>query len=193
MGSRMSRTDIYWIAVISYIIEATFYLGCFIHSRNTRWVCQAPSVFLFTMIIKHYLSLGVIVLWANAHLTVIEPVPYGNGTLNNSPLTIDGSDFPCKLRPNAFKISGEATYRIRDDQVLKLKGSATHGGGSCQISLTKDRVPTKDSEWKVIKSFEGGCPANVAGQLARGADSDNSLHLPFRIPKGIDPRKYILA
>jgi hypothetical protein len=145
------------------------------------------------MIIKHYLTLGVVVLWANAHLLVMEPEPYGKDTLNNSPLAADGSDFPCKLRPNAFEISGEATYRIGDDQVLKLKGSITHGGGSCQISLTKDRVPTKDSEWKVIKSFEGGCPANVAGQLVGGADSDNSLHLPFRIPEGIEPGKYTLA
>jgi hypothetical protein len=145
------------------------------------------------MIIKYYLSLGVIVLWAEAHLKVMEPEPYGKDTLNNSPLAADGSDFPCKLRPGAFEISGEATYRIGDDQVLKLKGSITHGGGSCQISLTEDRVPTKDSEWKVIKSFEGGCPANVDGQLAGGADSDNSLHLDFRIPEGIAPGQYTLA
>ena len=131
MGSRMSRTDIYWIVVISYIIEVTFYLGCFIYSRKTGGVCEAPSVFLFTMIIKYYLLLGVIVLWANAHLTVMELVPYGNGTLNNSPLAVDGSDFPCKLRLNVFEISGEATYCIRDDQVLKLKGSVTYGGGLC--------------------------------------------------------------
>ncbi|KAJ5483829.1 hypothetical protein N7539_006029 [Penicillium diatomitis] len=145
------------------------------------------------MIIKQYLSLGVIALWAEAYLMVMEPEPYGKDSLNNSPLAADGSDFPCKLRPGAFEISGEATYRIGDDQVLKLEGSITHGGGSCQICLTEDRVPTKDSEWKVIKSFEGGCPANVKGQLVGGADSDNSLHLGFRIPEGIVPGQYTLA
>lgn len=37
---------------------------------------------------------------------------------------------------------------------MTLKGGATHGGGSCQISLSCDG----GSEFKAIKSIVGGCP-----------------------------------
>ncbi|KAJ5626397.1 hypothetical protein N7510_002706 [Penicillium lagena] len=39
------------------------------------------------------------------------PEPYNKDTLNNSPLAADGSDFPCKLRGDAFRVpSEEAIY-----------------------------------------------------------------------------------
>lgn len=37
---------------------------------------------------------------------------------------------------------------------MTLEGSATHGGGSCQISLSYDDGAT----FRVIKSIIGGCP-----------------------------------
>ena len=37
-------------------------------------------------------------------------------------------------------------------QELSFTGSATHGGGSCQISVTLDQKPTKDSEWKCLRA-----------------------------------------
>jgi hypothetical protein len=37
---------------------------------------------------------------------------------------------------------------------MQLQGSATHGGGSCQLSMSFDG----GMEFKVIKSMEGGCP-----------------------------------
>ncbi|KAI3097954.1 CAZyme family AA11 [Penicillium roqueforti] len=131
-----------------------------------------------------------------AHLEMISPQPYRpiEKELDNSPLAVDGSDFPCKLSPGDFLApTEEATYWTGHDNTINLLGSITHGGGSCQVSLTSDREPTKSSEWKVIKSFEGGCPASVPGNLPGGAASDNSLQLHFAIPKGIAPGKYTLA
>ena len=61
------------------------------------------------------------------------------------------------------------------------------------MSLTSDREPTKSSEWKVIKSYEGGCPADVAGNLAGGSSANNSLELHVTIPENIEPGKYTLA
>lgn len=147
------------------------------------------------ILIKWCFLLEAFALWlVNAHLIMTSPEPYNKDTLNNSPLAADGSDFPCKSLGNAFQAPSEETiYRAGDNYTMTFQGSATHGGGSCQVSLTSDREPTKNSEWMVIQSYEGGCPADVAGNLAGGAASDNSLQLLFTIPENIGPGKYTLA
>jgi hypothetical protein len=48
-------------------------------------------------------------------------------------------------------------------------------------------------QWKVIKSSEGGCPADVNGNLAGGPTSTDPYIFDFAIPKGIAPGKYTLA
>ncbi|OQD88330.1 hypothetical protein PENANT_c004G08794 [Penicillium antarcticum] len=131
---------------------------------------------------------------ASAHMMMSSPTPYSKDTLNNSPLAADGSDFPCKLRDNTFEApETETVIGIGESHPLTFVGSATHGGGSCQISLTTDLQPSKDSEWKVIKSFEGGCPANVDGNLSGGADAPDPDTFSFKIPEGIAAGKYTLA
>ncbi|KAE8353132.1 hypothetical protein BDV28DRAFT_114227 [Aspergillus coremiiformis] len=128
-----------------------------------------------------------------AHMIMQEPVPYGKDSLNNSPLEDGGADFPCKLRANAFQITKENTAAIGQSMPLSFMGSATHGGGSCQVSLTTDREPTKNSKWMVIKSIEGGCPANVAGNMAGGPSATGASTFNYTIPDGIQPGKYTLA
>lgn len=126
---------------------------------------------------------------ANAHMIMSNPVPYSKDSLNNSPLAADGSDFPCKLRENTFDVTQENTIAQGASHELTFEGSAVHGGGSCQISLTTDRQPSKSSSWKVIKSFEGGCPANADGNLP---GNDNSK-FSFEMPDDIEAGKYTLA
>ncbi|KAJ6110452.1 hypothetical protein N7486_002687 [Penicillium sp. IBT 16267x] len=130
---------------------------------------------------------------ASAHMIMTNPVPYGKDTLNNSPLAADGSDFPCKLRSNTYEVTEENVMVIGQSHNLTFQGSATHGGGSCQISLTTDLTPSKDTEWQVIKSFEGGCPANVDGNLSGGATMVDPYSFDFAIPEGISAGKYTLA
>ncbi|PYH45766.1 lytic polysaccharide monooxygenase AA11 family protein [Aspergillus saccharolyticus JOP 1030-1] len=127
------------------------------------------------------------------HMIMSQPVPYGKDTLNNSPLAADGSDFPCKLRSNTYQVTQWNTGAVGESMPLTFTGSAVHGGGSCQISLTTDLEPTKDSEWMVIKSFEGGCPANVAGNLPANANGADPFTFNYTIPEGISPGKYTLA
>lgn len=143
------------------------------------------------MFVKSLLVLGASLV--NAHMIMTDPVPYGKSSLTNSPLAADGSDFPCKLRSGTYDITTENTIAIGESHALTFEGSATHGGGSCQISMTTDRAPSKDTDWKVIKSFEGGCPANVDGNLSGGSTMADPYSFNFTIPEGIEAGKYTLA
>ena len=71
-----------------------------------------------------------------------------------SPLEADGSNFPCKGYQNDRPIQTTVTYSAGSTYNMTLEGSATHGGGSCQLSLSYDNGAT----FRVIKSMIGGCP-----------------------------------
>ncbi|KAJ5689237.1 CAZyme family AA11 [Penicillium macrosclerotiorum] len=146
------------------------------------------------MLVKSFLValLGASVV--NAHMIMTQPVPYGKDTINNSPLEAAGGDFPCKLRGSStYEVTTENQMSVGGTYPLRFEGSATHGGGSCQISLTEDRSPTKSTTWKVIKSIEGGCPANVTGNMGDNASAEDPYHFDFTIPDGIEAGKYTLA
>lgn len=126
-------------------------------------------------------------------MKIRSPVPYGDATLNNSPLENDGSDFPCKQRSGVYDITKMNTVPVGVPQQLSFTGGATHGGGSCQVSVTLDKEPTKKSEWKVIHSIIGGCPSNFTGNLAEDATSQRAAVFDFSMPKGMPNGQYTLA
>lgn len=45
----------------------------------------------------------------------------------------------------------------------------------------------------VIHSIEGGCPANVDGNLPADPNGDGASTFQFSIPDGINPGDYVLA
>ncbi|KAK1482624.1 endoglucanase [Colletotrichum cuscutae] len=120
---------------------------------------------------------------ASAHMKMSKPVPYDNANLDNSPLIEDGSNFPCKS--SSYNAAGASNvYAQGATGELAFIGSAVHGGGSCQVSITWDAKPDKNSVWKVIKSIEGGCPAkNTAGNLGDNANQQGKDTYDFTIPK----------
>lgn len=127
---------------------------------------------------------------ASAHMLMNNPKPYGSP--DNSPLDASGSNFPCKGAVN----DGSTTnvYKQGSTQQLSFTGQAVHGGGSCQVSLTTDKNPTKNSVWKVIKSIEGGCPSRTAtGNLGDNANAENPDKYDFTIPKELAAGDYTLA
>ena len=135
------------------------------------------------------------VLPASAHMKMATPVPFDKSSLDNSPLIADGSDFPCKHKPGqAYNAEGASNVMpIGANQTLSFIGSAVHGGGSCQISLTTDNPPTQSTKWMVIHSIEGGCPASAAGNLPENPNGGGASQFQFSIPEGIKAGDYVLA
>ncbi|KAA8614593.1 Lytic polysaccharide monooxygenase [Pyrenophora tritici-repentis] len=111
----------------------------------------------------------------NAHVKMTKPVPFSVDTLDTSP--ISKGQFPCKSQLG-FKVSQTNTMKVGEKNTLVLDGSAVHGGGSCQLSVTMDEVPTENSVFKVIMSMEGGCPG------VEGPAKSYDFVLPDSIPNG---------
>lgn len=125
---------------------------------------------------------GMLATTASAHMQMMKPYPIRSPLNQNSnekkdysynnPLSPSGSDFPCKGYNND-PWQSQATYSPGQIYDLELDGSATHGGGSCQISLTYDRGKT----FKVIESMLGECPIakNYTFQIPPDAPTGDAL------------------
>ena len=107
-------------------------------------------------------------------MIMANPIPFSVNSITNAPIT--AAQYPCQSNAG-FTISQMNNMKVGDTQSLSFKGSAVHGGGSCQLSITTDKVPTANSKFKVIMSMEGGCP---------GIDGpkDFSFKIPDSIPNG---------
>lgn len=88
-----------------------------------------------------------------------------------SPLNADGSNFPCKGYQNDRPMQTTISYTAGSTYNMTLAGSATHGGGSCQLSLSYDNGAT----FRVIKSMIGGCPLT----------STYDFTIPTYVPSGV--------
>ncbi|KAL7904027.1 hypothetical protein GGI35DRAFT_490865 [Trichoderma velutinum] len=74
-----------------------------------------------------------------------------------SPLLGSGSDYPCKGYQRLLGSSegkSVAAWVSGGSYNFTITGSANHGGGSCQASLSYDNGHT----WRVIHSYIGECP-----------------------------------
>jgi hypothetical protein len=129
----------------------------------------------------------------DAHMLLVNPVPYAFNPGNNSPILADGSDFPC--RTTDYSVTQENVMARGQTHHLEFNGGATHGGGSCQISITSDRAPTKDTQWSVIKSIEGGCmdPSEAGTNQGSDAQAKSSFSPSFTIPDSFADGQYTLA
>ncbi|KAK8075369.1 hypothetical protein PG997_010032 [Apiospora hydei] len=118
-----------------------------------------------------------------AHMIMKNPPPFGGAGLDNSPLTT--KDYPCKVKGDPatfFKREKVTTVAVGEKQELSFTGNAVHGGGSCQLAVTKDLVPTASSHWQVILSIEGGCPSK---------DGVDASTYEWSIPDAVAPGDYV--
>ena len=74
-----------------------------------------------------------------------------------APLLPDGSNYPCLGHHLAGGRHTTATFKAGSEYSIKVTGSASHLGGSCQLSLSYDNGAT----FRVIKSIIGGCPLKL--------------------------------
>lgn len=131
---------------------------------------------------------------ASAHMVLSTPVPFDwedSGT-QQSPLA--PADFPCKQPAGTYAITQMNTVAAGGSLDVQLMGGATHGGGSCQFSITTDTKPTKDSQWKVLHSQIHGCQggANDANMSPSRTDMNNPK-IPVKIPEGLPAGQYTFA
>lgn len=123
---------------------------------------------------------------AQGHMIMANPVPYGYETIDNSPLT--GSNYPCKVTSDPatfYSTDGiDNTYPAGSSQSLSFKGSAVHGGGSCQLAITNDMQPSASTDWRVILSIESGCPTT---------DGSGPSTYNWTVPAELAPGQYSFA
>ena len=115
-------------------------------------------------IVRALCALTLTLPLAHAHMQMIKPSPLRDPHSNRAsepkdyniltPLSPDGSDFTCKGYQWTTPLTPVATYKAGGSYEIELQGGATHGGGSCQISLSCDN----GVHFKVLKSIVGGCP-----------------------------------
>lgn len=106
------------------------------------------------------------------------PVPFGIETLNNSPLEdAFPGDYPCKQRDGVYDVSVMNFMEAGTTQQLSFEGTASHGGGTCQLAVSRDPEPTAESIFKIIQVYEGGCPISSEGNTG-------THPFTFQIPKG---------
>ncbi|KAI0433647.1 hypothetical protein F5Y09DRAFT_338463 [Xylaria sp. FL1042] len=126
----------------------------------------------------------------NGHIIMKSPAPFGSvgstKLITSSPLT--SANYPCQVgsNPAAFysKDGLDNKMEIGKTQTISFEGSAVHGGGSCQLALTKDPQPSASTSWEVILSIEGGCPSKTGN----GVDEYD-----FTIPDSIAAGDYVFA
>jgi hypothetical protein len=125
-------------------------------------------------------------------MTKPAPYQYPDAQQKQAPLLATGADYPCKF-PAGFIPEAQAPEPIAfGANSLVLKGGATHSGGSCQISITKDVPPNKNSKFEVLKSIEGGCPSDAPGNKS---DNPEEPLPPFsyNVPANMAAGKYTIA
>ncbi len=131
---------------------------------------------------------------ASAHMIMVSPVPYSSPQVQQSPLLPSGDNFPCQLSAGMTPSGTAAEYALGSSQSLKFIGQAVHGGGSCQVSITYDNPPTKDSVFRVIHSIQGGCPAKgQTGNMGDSASAPDPFTYDFTIPTDIPAGEAVVA
>ncbi|KAK0099316.1 hypothetical protein ONS95_006324 [Cadophora gregata] len=136
--------------------------------------------------IQTILLLSSLLVTVSGHTYLVSPAPFRakeNPNSKNvdfdlaSPLSGAGA-FPCKGAHTAALAdpTGEgkptANWKTGEDVTFTFSGGAKHDGGSCQAALSTD----SGASWKVLHSWEGGCPlSSVSFKVPGDAPTGTAL------------------
>ncbi|KAK3900324.1 hypothetical protein C8A05DRAFT_36052 [Staphylotrichum tortipilum] len=116
---------------------------------------------------------------AAAHIEIQYPPPFRSrfntnavnvDYTNTAPLADTGANYPCKgYHSDLGTAAGKsvATFAPGGTYNFTTAGTASHGGGSCQVSLSYDQGKT----FTVIQSIIGGCPLSSSYPFTVPADA----------------------
>ena len=140
------------------------------------------------LLVPFILLITTLTPFVSSHAVMVMPIPYQAPVQDSGP--IHTNTFPCHAGPVGLQLptTGPNSFPLGSKQSLKFQGSAVHSGGSCQVSITYDNPPTRDSKFRVIKSIEGGCVTrNVKGNRSggEGATMPNPDEYEYTIPDDI--------
>ncbi|KAI1844876.1 hypothetical protein JX265_009463 [Neoarthrinium moseri] len=139
--------------------------------------------------------IGLKIPIAHGHTFMQNPVPFPSQYLDNGPVAKDGSNWPCSGDTEYDRAGIANVWKRGSQQYLQAMGGATHGGGSCQISITLDPKPNRQSQWRVIHSIEGGCPIRNLTEVNYGESP--TVLLPsiynFTVPNWVPIGPVIMA
>ncbi|KAK4209450.1 hypothetical protein QBC37DRAFT_294553 [Rhypophila decipiens] len=130
------------------------------------------------MVVKTTVSvaLAAIALFAplaSSHIIMSLPQPYNFKTdpfVQKDPLDGDSFKFPCQGRGHTVDSDITTVVAGGAPMPVTFTGTAAHGGGSCQFSVSYDDPQAAggwnaSSKFKTIYTLIGGCPASSAGNL----------------------------
>ncbi|KAL5360820.1 hypothetical protein BJX96DRAFT_150918 [Aspergillus floccosus] len=154
-----------------------------IHLTHLTLHCLAPlttATMRFTALLPAFIGAQL----AAAHMELSWPYPLRSrfdpktdpsliDYSMTSPLLADGSNFPCKRYHTNTPWRATAKYTAGNSYNISLSGSATHSGGSCQLSLSYDDGAT----FKVIQSMVGACPLQPKYDFTMPSDVANGQAL----------------
>ncbi|KAF1967335.1 hypothetical protein BU23DRAFT_293628 [Bimuria novae-zelandiae CBS 107.79] len=131
---------------------------------------------------------------ASAHIVMNSPTPFEFEDSSTRQAPLEPADFPCKQPGGTYAVTSMNTVAAGGSLDVQLKGGATHGGGSCQFSITTDTKPTKDSQWKVLHSQIHGCLGGLPDEnMSNNAEDMNNPVIPVKIPEGLPAGQYTFA
>jgi hypothetical protein len=167
-------------------------------SRSQRIFHQISKLYSLSTVkmFSKVIAISALAASASAHVLMANPKPFGRATLNTSPLA--PADFPCKQRNGVYAIDTMNQWNAGETQQVSFNGTAVHGGGSCQFSISTDPEPDMNSQWKVIQSVVGGCPTgqydgNAPEQAGEPGLTPVPGSVPVTMPKDIPDGRYTFA
>ncbi|GIZ40486.1 hypothetical protein CKM354_000382100 [Cercospora kikuchii] len=141
---------------------------------------------MFTNALSSTVAVLALLGQVSAHMKMAHPVPFNADAVTTSPLESDRSNYPCQISNGVYNVTEQNMMKVGEEQLLSFNGSASHGGGTCQLAVSLDKNPTKESIFKLIQVYEGGCPTS-------GAGNDGSHPFTFKIPEGFPNGEFALA